>query len=217
MILMKLKNLYFLLAVISTLAAIQSMIFPRWPEASEIPSDKLNRYKSNVQINGAVIKSSLIKSEHSDFNLSHTPITSLSIQPNADLLLTNVQVRDRNNFSVSYMTDSIKSLRLNKSATLSKLPPFYLSEKSPTGATFQTCLVSGNSLPNNFGVGQEQLSLAVDQVKSFEQNIGIKRLLGLSPSRRYQCMLITLKTKLPYPESYQIWRDSLKQLQSIFK
>lgn len=214
---MKLKNLYFFLAVISTLAAIQSMMFPRWPEATKISLDKLNRFKSNLQINGSVVKTSLLKTDHSGFNLSHTPITSLSIQPNADLLLTNVQVRDRNNFSISYMTDSIKSLQLNKSATLNKLSPFYLSEISPTGATFQTCLVSGNSLPSNFGVGQEQLSLAVDQVKSSEKNIGIKRLLGLSPSRRYQCMLITLKTKLPYTESYQIWRDSLKQLQFIFK
>jgi hypothetical protein len=34
--LIKLKNFYGILAVISTLAAAQSMIFPRWPEASKI-------------------------------------------------------------------------------------------------------------------------------------------------------------------------------------
>jgi hypothetical protein len=71
-------------------------------------------------------------------------------------------------------------------------------------------------LTSNFGFSQDQLSLAVDQLKSTEDNLGLKRFLGLSPSRRYQCMLVTLKSTLPRQESYQLWLDLLNKLQIAF-
>jgi hypothetical protein len=213
---MNYKKLYLTLAFFSTLAAVQSIIFPRWPKATIIPIDRLSLFKSNVLSNDKVVDSSLVHEGHSDYNRSHTPIVSLKIHPKADLLLTNVQVRDVSDFSISYITESIKSLRLNNSATKSKQPPFFLSQRSPAGTTFQTCFVSGNSLPTSFGVDQDQMSLAVDQVNPVETNLGIKRYLGLRPSRRYQCMLITLKSTLPSQESYRLWRDLLEKLQSTF-
>jgi hypothetical protein len=214
---MNLRKAYFILAVFSTIAAAQSMIFPRWPEASKISSEKLSRFKSSIMSNGQVLDSSLIRDGHSDFNISHAPIVSLKLDSNSDLLLTNVQVRDRNNFGISYITDSIKSLKLNPSATSNNQPPFFLSERTPSGTTFQTCFVSGNSMPANFGVNQDQMSVAVDQVDSLKKNLGVMRFLGLTPSRRYQCMLITLKTRLPSQEGYQLWRDLLGKLQLSFK
>jgi hypothetical protein len=44
----------------------------------------------------------------------------------------------------------------------------------------------------------------------------LKRFLGLRPSRRYECMLVTLKSTLPRDESYQLWLDLLKRLQITF-
>ena len=211
-----LRKLYSILAVISSLALIQSMLFPKWPHASRISSEKLNRFISSVDSNGNSITSSNISPEHSDFNISHSPIISLNINSNSDLLLTNVQVRDRNDFSVSFITDSIKPLQMNSSAFKSKQPPFWLSEQTKAGATYQTCFVSDNSSPSNFGVNQDQLSLAVDQVKSIGENLGLKRFFGLSPNRRYQCMLVTLKTTMPRQESYQLWLDLLNKVQITF-
>lgn len=217
MIGMNLRKFYCILAVISTLAAIQSMMFPRWPNASKISSEKLNRFRSNVLSEGHAMTASTIEANYAYYNISHSPIIHFNIGSNADLSLTNVQVRDRNNFSISYITESVKSLRLKTSASKSKQPPFFLSETSIAGTNFQTCFVPVNSLPANFGVNQVQLSLAADHVESLEEYLGIKRFLGLSPSRHYQCMLITLKTTLPSQESYQLWHDLLNQLQLSFK
>ena len=211
-----LRKFYCILAVVSTLALAQSMLFPRRPQASRISSEKLNSFTANVASNENSINSTILKSDHSDYDISHSSIVSLKINSNSNLFLTNAQVRDRADFSVSFITDSIKSLKLSTSAIKSKQPPFSLSEQTKAGTTFQTCFVSGTSSPSNFGFSQDQLSLAVDQLKFTEDNLGLKRFLGLSPSRRYQCMLVTLKSTLPRQESYQLWLDLLNKLQIAF-
>ena len=211
-----LQKFYCILAVASTLAVAQSMLFPRRPQASRLSSDKLDRFIANLASNGKSANSTIIKPDHSDFNTSNSSIVSLKINTNSNLFLTNAQVRDRADFSVSFITDSIKTLKLSTSAIKSNQPPFFLSEQTKAGTTFQTCFVSGTSSPSNFGFSQDQLSLAVDQIKATEDNLGLKRLLGLSPSRRYQCMLVTLKSTLPRQESYQLWLDLLDKLQIAF-
>lgn len=213
---MKTRSFYGILALISALAATQSIIFPRWPEASKISALKLNHFKANLLSNGHVVKSLPIVAGNSDYNISHTPIINLTIDANSQLNLTNIQVRDRKNLQVSYITESLKSLRLKNSATNSKQPPFFLSEKNRQGTTFQTCFVSDSSFPFSVGVNQDQLTLAIDQVKSLEKNLAIKRLLGLSPSRRYQCMLITFKTTLPSQEGSKLWFDLLNHFHNTF-
>ncbi len=211
-----LRKFYFILAVISSLAAAQSMILPRWPQASRISSDKLKYFISIATSSETLINPTILKSDHSDFHASHSPIISLKVNSNSNLILTNVQVRDRAEFSVAFITDSIKSLKLSSSAIKANQPPFSLSEQTKAGTTFQTCFVPGNSSPSNFGFSQDHLSLAVDKLKSTEKNLGLKRFLGLSPSRRYQCMLVTLKSTLPRQESYQLWLNLLNKLQTAF-
>jgi hypothetical protein len=211
-----LRKFYFILAIVTTVAALQSMLFPSRPKASRISSEKLDRFIANLSSNGKSINSTIIKPDHSDFNISNSSIVSLKINSNSNLVLTNAQVRDRADFSVPLITDSIKSLKLSASAIKSNQPPFSLSEQTKAGTTFQTCYVSGTSSPSNFGFSQDQLSLAVDQLKSTEDNLGLKRFFGLSPSRRYQCMLVTLKSTLPRQQSYQLWLDLLNELQIAF-
>ena len=213
---MKLKNFYGILALISSLAATQSMIFPRHPAASQISTEKLNQFLVSISSNGHVVKALPMLADHSDYNLSHTSIANFKIDTNSDLSLTNVQVRDRKNLDISHITESIKPLQLKQSAISSKQPPFFLSETTPLGSTFQTCFVPSSPWPFGLAVGQVQLTLAVDQVKSSEKNLALKRLLGLSPSRRYQCILITLKTTLPAQESNKLWLDLLHQIQNNF-
>jgi hypothetical protein len=213
---MNLRSFYGILAVISTLAAIQSMIFPRWPQASQISTQKLNQFQKNVSSNSHTVNLLPPLDEHSDYNMSHTSITRFKIDSNSDLTLTNVQVRDRKDLEVSHITESIKSLHLKQSASRSKQPPFYLSETTSSGTTFQTCFVPSTPWPLGIAVNQDQLTLAVDQVKSAEKNLAVKRFLGLSPSRRYQCMLITLKTTLPTPEGNQLWLTILRQIHNNF-
>ena len=211
-----LTKFYCILALVSTLAVTHSMVFPRQPQASSISSEKMNLFTSNVAANGNSIKTSNVKPHHSDFNISHSPIVSFKINSNSILFLANAQVRDPIDFSVSFITDSIKSLKLDPSAIESKQPPFYLSKQTNAERSFQTCFVSGSSSTSIFGLNHVQLTSAVDQVKSIEDNFGLKRFLGLSPSRRYQCMLVTLKSTLPRDESYQLWLDLLKKLQISF-
>jgi hypothetical protein len=211
-----LRKFYFILAIVTTVAALQSMLFPSRPKASRISSEKLDSFIANLSSNGKSINSTIIKPDYSDFNISNSSIVSLKINSNSNLVLTNAQVRDRADFSVPFITDSIKSLKLSASAIKSNQPPFSLSEQTKAGTTFQTCYVSGTSSPSNFGFSQDQLSLAVDQLKSTEDNLGLKRFFGLSPSRRYQCMLVTLKSTLPRQQSYQLWLDLLNELQIAF-
>jgi hypothetical protein len=211
-----LRKFYFILAIVTTVAALQSMLFPSRPKASRISSEKLDSFIANLSSNGKSINSTIIKPDYSDFNISNSSIVSLKINSNSNLVLTNAQVRDRADFSVPFITDSIKSLKLSASAIKSNQPPFSLSEQTKAGTTFQTCYVSGTSSPSNFGFSQDQLSLAVDQLKSTEDNLGLKRFFGLSPSRRYQCMLVTLKSTLPRQQSYQLWLDLLNKLQIAF-
>ena len=213
---MNLRSFYGILAVISTLAAIQSMIFPRWPQASQISSQKLNQFQKSVSSNSHVLNLLPPLDEHSDYNMSHSSVARVKIDSNSDLILTNVQVRDRKDLEVSHITESIKSLHLKQSASRSKQPPFYLSETTSSGTTFQTCFVPSTPWPLGIAVNQDQLTLAVDQVKSAEKNLAVKRFLGLSPSRRYQCMLITLKTTLPTPEGNQLWLTMLRQIHNNF-
>ena len=214
--LINLRKFYCILAVVSILAATQSMLFPRKPQASSISSEKMKSFISSFSSNGKSINPTIIKSGHSDYEISHSPIFSFKINSNSTLFLVNAQVRDRADFGISFITDSVKFLKLDSAATQSKHPPFSLSQQTKAGNTFQTCFVAGNSSAYNFGINQEQLSLAVDQVKSIEGNLGLKRFFGLRPSRRYQCMLVTLKSTLPRQESYQVWVDLINKVQITF-
>lgn len=216
MTIMKLTNFYASLALISTLAATQSIIFPRWPEATKISSQKLNHFKGKFLSNGYVIKSLPTLADHSDYSISHTPIFNFMVGPYAKLSLTNVQVRDRKNLKVSYITDSLSKFQLKSSATKSNQPPYFLTESTSEGTSFQTCLVSNTSFPLGIDVDQDQLAAAVDSVKSPEKNLLIKRFLGLSPSRTYQCMLVTLKTSLPAQQGSKLWLELLTNLKDTF-
>jgi hypothetical protein len=213
---MNLRNFYGILAFASTVAAVQSMIFPRWPEAYKISTKELDQLSVNVSSNGHIVKPLATTASYSDFNISHTALTSLRIDSNSDLVFLNVQVRDRKDLDVLHITKTIKSLQLTKSATESKQPPYFFSDIQPSGTTYQTCLVQGNLWPLGLAVKQDQLTAAVDQVKSSEAYLPIKRFLGFSPSRHYQCMLITLKTTLPIKESNQLWSDLLRQFENTF-
>jgi hypothetical protein len=213
---LNLKKFYCFLALVSILAVTQSLVFPRKPQASRISSEKMNLFMSNFASNRDSINHSIITREHSDHDISHSPVVSFKINSNSILFLANAQVRDPTNFSVSFITESIKSLKLDSSAVESKQSPVYLSKATEVEKIFQTCFVSGNSSLSIFGLDHIQLTSAVDQVNSNEENYGFKRFLGLRPSRRYQCMLVTLKSTLPRQESYQLWHDLLKKLQTTF-
>jgi hypothetical protein len=213
---LNLTKFYCFLALVSILAVTQSLVFPRKPQASRISSEKMNLFMSNVASNRDSINHSIITREHSDHDISHSPVVSFKINSNSILFLANAQVRDPTNFSVSFITESIKSLKLDSSAVESKQSPVYLSKETEVKKIFQTCFVSGNSPLSIFGLDHIQLTSAVDQVNSNEENYGFKRFLGLRPSRRYQCMLVTLKSTLPRQESYQLWHDLLKKLQTTF-
>jgi len=213
---LNLTKFYCFLALVSILAVTQSLVFPRKPHAPRISSEKMNLFMSNVASNGDSINHSIITREHSDHDISHSPVVSFKINSNSILFLANAQVRDPTNFSVSFITESIKSLKLDSSAVESKQSPVYLSKATEVEKIFQTCFVSGNSSLSIFGLDHIQLTSAVDQVNSNEENYGFKRFLGLRPSRRYQCMLVTLKSTLPRQESYQLWHDLLKKLQTTF-
>jgi hypothetical protein len=213
---MNLKSFYGCLAVLSTLAATQSIIFPRWPQPSKISAEKITNFKENIISKGYEIKLLPALMAYTSYNISSSPISRFTIDSNSKLFLTNVQVRDRKNLQVSYITDTIKSLQLNRSAKASTKSPVFLSEIKPDGTTFQTCLVPNSLSSNRVDVNQDQLSLAVDSAQSNEKNLTIKRFLGMSPSRRYECMLITLKTTLVPQESAQLWTYLLNQLQKTF-
>lgn len=213
---MNLKNFYGCLALLSTLAAAQSIVFPRWPQASKIPPEKINNFKANVSANGKEIRSLPTLAAYSTYNVSSSPITRLMIGPSSNLFLTNVQVRDRKNMEVSYITETLKSLQLSKSANTSRQAPIFLTEVNPEGSSFQTCLVPNSTLSYKVEVNQDQLSSAVDSLSSNTQNLAIRRFLGLSPSRRYECMLITLKTTLASQEGSKLWIDLLYRLQQTF-
>jgi hypothetical protein len=213
---LNLKKFYCFLALVSILAVTQSLVFPRKPQASRISSEKMNLFMSNFVSNRDSINHSIITREHSDHDISHSPVVSFKINSNSILFLANAQVRDPTDFSVSFITESIKSLKLDSSAVESKQSPVYLSKATEVEKIFQTCFVSGNSSLSIFGLDHIQLTSAVDQVNSNEENYGFKRFLGLRPSRRYQCMLVTLKSTLPRQESYQLWHDLLKKLQTTF-
>jgi hypothetical protein len=122
--LINLRKFYCILAVFSTLAATQSMLFPRKPQASTISSKEINNFISSFSSNGKSINPTIIKSSHSDYDISHSSIVSFKINSYSTLFLVNAQVRDRADFTVSFITDSVKSLKLDPSATQSKQPPF---------------------------------------------------------------------------------------------
>jgi hypothetical protein len=132
--------------------------------------------------------------------------------------MTNVQVRDRKDLSVSQLLKSIKPLKLGHTATPSNHPPIFNTLITANGNIYQTCFVPNSPWPSGFNLDQFQLTAAVDQFSSSNNisNAGIKRFLGLLPSRKYECILITLKTNLSPQESAKFWAQILGEIQATF-
>ncbi len=214
---LNLRNFYSGLALISSLAAVQTMIFPRWPEAPKLSEKQLNSFATGLATKGHILASLPILPYHRDYNLSHTPISGVEIDSKSELRFANFQVRDRKDLSVSRITESFKSLRLNQSASVSSQPPFFNSHTTAKGTNFQTCFVPGSPWPSGFNIGQDQLTLSVDKLGATDDsNLGIKRIMGLVPSRKYGCMLITLQTSLNVQEANKLWIQVLNQVQNSF-
>jgi hypothetical protein len=180
------------------LGLIQLIVWPRWPQAAAKGLDHLSLP------GGSGLPGRKLKPAIHTANLAQSPVYEFPIpwksladssglsgapkQPDALLRLRLVEPRSWRSFQLAQVTAGIRALDVKKrTLRIQGVDELALGQINGEPA-LQTCLTAGGK---GAVIKKSFFALSLEQpVRSRRQELN--RLLGLSPNRTYQCLLVTL-------------------------
>lgn len=201
------------LAALASVAAIQSIVWPRWPSVRPLDGPAIARQLRAAGFE-AVPLAPLPARRSSERSTS--PGLVYRIGAGETLRVQRGRSRERMTFQAAGLANTDPSLKLEKRQLLAGPPPSALGQVAGS-AVRQTCLVIGAGSRGGYGVVDEQLWPLVDQV-SVGRNHQLKALVGLQPSRSYECVLISVSAaKGGPPISEERWQRLLTAIRPALR
>jgi len=185
-------------AALAGLGLIQLIVWPRWPQAAAKGLDHLSLPGGSGlpgrKLKPAIHMANLAQSAVYEFPLpwksleASSELSGSQEQPDGLLRLRVVEPRSWRSFQLSQVTAGIRALDLKKrTLTIQGGDELALGQINGEPA-LQTCLTAGGK---GVVIKKSFFSLSFEQpVRSRREELN--RLLGLSPNRTYQCLLVTL-------------------------
>jgi hypothetical protein len=175
------------LAALASLAALRSLVWPRWPSVRPLDGAAIAGQLRAVGFE-AVPLTPLPARRSSERTTS--PGLSYGIGAGETLRVLRGRSRERLTFQAALLANADPALKLQQRQLLTGPPPSALGQVAGSPVR-QTCLVFGEGSSGGFGVDGEKLLTLVDQA-DVGRNHQLKALLGLRPSRSYECVLISV-------------------------
>ena len=183
-----LRRWYIIMAGLTTVAALQAIIFPRWPTAKPLNQSQLDsQIKSIVQ--GAERLPSRPPTRTYDFATSAQLIWKF---PGGEsLTLMRGASRELANFQAAFLARADPSLQIKNRILLSS--PLPVASGTQHGLPIlQTCVLNESDGQRGIGVTGSQLNKARSELSSGHMQ-RFYEFLGLSSSSVNSCILVTLK------------------------
>lgn len=192
-----------LLAAFTILATLRTILLPPWPSVKPLPSPVV--LQAALERSG--LRPSPLAGEPALRNAEQTltPSQVWRLQDGQVLRLRGGAVRRWEAFQLAAITRNVPDLSLKgrRLAADGRSGPFALGQVKG-GIAQQSCLVSGTSSTQPFGVTMEQLTGLQGQRPNPPQAL-LAGVLGLRPMRTYDCVVISLQAhggKEPSPSTW---------------
>ena len=184
----QLRAIYSILAAIASVAAIKSLIWPRWPEARPLDQQVITEALNAAGLHATPLKPLAAKRSA---ELATSAVIGYYLDDGLELRLMRGTARKRFNFQTAFLSTSHPELQL-KQRQLTAGPPLAAIGLVASQPAFQTCLVQESQASEVFGVTREELSTLVDRANQSRWR-RLKSILGLQSNRNYECILIQAK------------------------
>jgi hypothetical protein len=179
------------LAALTVLATLRTLLLPVWPQAKPLPSPAV--LEGVLERHG--LRPSAMAGEPAVRNAEQalSPAVVLRLQDGEILRLRRGTMRRWEAFQLAAITRNVPELAL-KDRRLAAAGPGAPSAlgKVKGGIAQQSCLVEGTTSSQSLGVTLEQLTGLVSKRPSSPQAF-LAGLLGLRPMRTYDCVVISLQ------------------------
>jgi hypothetical protein len=202
---------YALLAGIATVAALQASLFPRWPQAPQLPANLVLHALKQGGLRPETLKPGAAE-ERGDrsLELSISPPLVFRLPGGEELRLVRGAFRQRYSVQVAGIAAKSPGLALSNRRLFPGPPPSAEGRVKDHPAR-QTCFVPQALTPKAFGVTSDQILTWVDVASAGRPN-DLRRLIGLQPNRDYSCILISLRSGDDSPVSENLWQRILAAL-----
>ncbi len=192
------------LAAVAALTAVQALFLPRWPRAQVLPSSSL---QASLAAAGLDPQPLVTLPPVRGYEKSLSPILGWRLAGGSELRLVHGNVRQRKSFQAAFLARDRRELTLRDRQLDVPIPgsAVGLIQAKPG---FQTCLVPDLSLQSGMAITADSLSLASDRRVASRLDT-IKGLLGLQPTRSFDCVLVSLRSGTSTRPGTKLWRDVL--------
>jgi hypothetical protein len=202
--------IYGCLATFSTVLALKSWIWPRWPVAASLNAQAVGQ---QLISNGFMAEELPPLAPRRQYEWATSAGIGFRIAPGQTLRLVRGQTRERFSMSASLLATADPSLRLQKRRILNG-PLSQSAEGWNAGASLrQTCVVFNNDNRPNYAVVGDDLVALIDQ-RGTTRADRLRSLIGLQPPRSYECILISVRSASAdsAPLDEQRWQRLLNAL-----
>jgi hypothetical protein len=184
----QLRAIYSILAAIASVAAIKSLIWPRWPEARPLDQQAITEAFNAAGLHATPLKPLAAKRSA---ELATSAVIGYYLDDGLELRLMRGKARKRLNFQTAFLSTLHPELQLKQRQLSAGPPPAAIGLVSNQPA-IQTCLIQESQASEVFGVTREELSTLVDRANQSRWR-RLKSILGLQSNRNYECILIQAK------------------------
>jgi hypothetical protein len=132
-----------------------------------------------------------------------------------ELRLARASVRQRDNFQTAFIGRDRPQLAMTK-RRLNVPMVGSVAGLIQGRQAYQTCLVPEIFTPDGMGVTAQALGKAADQRVAARIET-VKGLMGLQPTRSFDCILVSLRSPSGAPPSVAIWRQVLAIVSSSLR
>ena len=181
----QLRTIYSILAAIASVAAIKSLIWPRWPEVRPLDQQAITKALNAAGLHATPLKPLAAKRS------AELAVIVYYLDDGLELRLMRGKARKRFNFQTAFLSTLHPELQL-KQRQLSAAPPPAAIGLVSNQPAIQTCLVQESQASEVFGVTGEELSALVDRANQSRWR-RLKSVVGLQSNRNYECILIQAK------------------------
>ena len=193
---MQLRAIYSILAAIASVAAIKSLIWPRWPEARPLDQQAIMEALNAAGLHATPLKPLAAKR---NADLATSAVIGYSLDDGLELRLMRGKARKRFNFQTAFLSTLHPELQLKQRQLTAGPPPAAIGLVANQPA-LQTCLVHESQASEVFGATREDLSALVDRANQSRWR-RLRSIVGLQSNRNYECILIQAKNVKDIPKS----------------
>ncbi|WP_411873002.1 hypothetical protein [Vulcanococcus limneticus] len=195
---MQLRAIYSILAAIASVAAIKSLIWPRWPEVRPLDQQAITEALNAAGLHATPLKPLAAKR---NADLATSAVIGYSLDDGLELRLMRGKARKRFNFQTAFLSTLHPELQLKQRQLTAGPPPAAIGLVANQPA-LQTCLVHESQASEVFAATREDLSALVDQANQSRWR-RLRSIVGLQSNRNYECILIQAKNVKDIPKSIE--------------